>query len=341
MVDKVVLLEPSFRSKLLEYITPSIPRSIFELLITSCLFVTFVVSAYLCSSWSYFLSIPFIILSALTQVRLFILQHDLGHGGLFPNKVVRVILGNLLSILCAIPYFYWAKCHSIHHATANNIDKQNLGSIDLLTVEAYKKLSRTQKWIYRIMHNPWSLLFVISAIYFYFYNRLASSDAKQHPQFSKLELFSPYYTNVLIAMYLFLVIYFLGFMVFLKVLVPIFIVAGMIGMLLFYVQHNFPEAYVARDPAWDPTRAAMQGSSFFKLPFVLRWFTGNIGYHHIHHLLPKIPFYNLPRMYEKHPELQAVNTIRIRDIPKLFQYKLWDEACGKLITWREFKNLNQ
>lgn len=329
----------SLRKRLLTYSIPNKIRSIFEISLTLFLFLFLTTLAYIIFLSNVYIAATLIIPLALIQVRLFILQHDLGHKTLFKATTTNSIIGILLSIFTAVPYFYWRKCHAIHHATANNVHQQGLGSLDILTVDKYLTLKPINKVMYHLYRNPGFLLLIISWIYFYFYNRIPSPQANKHHSINRSDKASIYYTNVLVAAYLFTIIYFLGWKYFVIILVPIYFIAAVLGMLLFYIQHNFPDSYMETKGTWNATKVAMLGSSYFKLPKILAWFTGNIGYHHIHHLVPTIPFYKFPSLYRNYAELQTAATFKIRDIFNLFKYKLLDEKSSKIITWKEFKLL--
>lgn len=324
------------RIELLKYKKPNILRSSWELFITLVAYFICLIAAYQLYAVHFYLCLPIILLGGLLLVRLFVLQHELGHGSLFDNIYVEGVIGSLLSVLTVTPFYYWARCHHIHHATANNLDKQKIGSINFKTVDDYKRLSPLKKLGYRLMFNPWIFLFCGSSFYFILRNRFTTSDVAQHPTTNKIDILSVYYTNILLITYFSLMIAWLGYEFVLIVLLPISFIAAMLGILIFYLQHWFPGVYTVRDKEWNANDSAMLGASYFKLPKVLHWFTANIGYHHIHHLLPKLPFYRLPMVYQQYSELRHSPIIRIQDIPSLFRYKLWDEQQHKLITWKEY-----
>jgi omega-6 fatty acid desaturase (delta-12 desaturase) len=291
-------------------------------------FVALWVAAYLCMPVSYLLSLIFIIPAGAFLVRTFIIFHDCCHKSFFANKRANDIVGTITGILTLSPYFQWRHSHSIHHATNGNLDKRGTGDIWTLTVEEFNQASTWEKWKYRLYRNV-LVMFFIGPIYVflvkYRFNR-KNAGAK--------EKMNTYITNVGIVAFVVGLCLLVGWQTFLLIHVPIFFISGMIGVWLFYIQHTFEDGYFEWDGEWSYAKAAMEGSSFYKLPKVLQWITGSIGYHHIHHLSPRVPNYNLQAVHDLHDELQKVPTISIKMSLQSLRFHLWDDVNKKFVTFK-------
>jgi omega-6 fatty acid desaturase (delta-12 desaturase) len=226
-------------------------------------------------------------------VRIFIFQHDCGHGSFFRSKKANSITGVICSVFTWTPYFYWRRGHGIHHAFAGNLEHRGIGDVYTMTVEEYMKRSRWGRLKYRLYRNPIFLFVLIPVVVFVLWYRFPTSKDRA---MKKAES-SVYWTDLMLSIVLGTVIYFTGFTAFLLVQLPIIIISTMAGQWLFYVQHQYEETYWEHKSEWDFVQAALKGSSFYKLPKVLQWFTGNIGFHHIHHLDPAIPNYMLEKCH--------------------------------------------
>ena len=261
--------------------------------------------AYEAISVSLILSIALSILAGGFVVRVFIIFHDCCHGSFFKNRKVNHFVGTVTGILTMFPYEKWKREHSIHHATSSNLDKRGTGDVWIMSVEEYKKASKLERLQYRLYRNPF-IMFVLGPLYlFLITNRMNRKDARRK------ERRNTYLTNVSIIGITALLIWAIGWSSFLIVQLPIMFVAGSLGIWLFYVQHQFEDSYFEDEADWDYVKAAIDGSSYYKLPRVLQWITGNIGYHHVHHLSPKVPNYNLEQVHESTPPLQQATTITV------------------------------
>ncbi|MFC0014147.1 MULTISPECIES: fatty acid desaturase [Allobacillus] len=287
--------------------------------------------AYEAISVSLILSIVLSILAGGFVVRVFIIFHDCCHGSFFKNRKLNHFVGTVTGILTMFPYEKWKREHSIHHATSSNLDKRGTGDVWIMTVEEYKKASKLERLQYRLYRNPF-IMFVLGPLYLFLVtNRLNRKDAK------KKERRNTYLTNVSIIGITALLIWAIGWSSFLIVQLPIMFVAGSLGIWLFYVQHQFEDSYFEDEADWDYVKAAIDGSSFYKLPRVLQWITGNIGYHHVHHLSPKVPNYNLEQVHESTPPLQQATTITVGSSLKSIRFRLYDEESKTFVHFKEIK----
>ena len=283
--------------------------------------------------WS--LSGPYWITLALAAVaggfltRIFIIFHDCTHGAFFLSKRANGVVGYITGVLTLTPYDQWRRDHSMHHATSGDLDRRHVGGeIWTMTVKEYLAAPWRTRFFYRVYRNPF-IMFLIGPTYiFVITHRFGRSDARTR------ENWNVQYTNLGIAALVLLVVWLIGWVAFLKIYAPIFLISGATGVWLFYVQHQFEEVYWERHEQWRYFPAAMHGSSFYRLPRVLQWFSGNIGFHHIHHLSPRIPNYMLQECHEKNPELCAdVPSIGLWVSLKSFGYRLWDEEANKMISF--------
>lgn len=265
-------------------------------------------------------------------MRVFIIQHDCGHNSFYKSKDLNNIIGTICSIFTFVPYKYWRKGHAVHHAHHAELEERGIGDIWTLTVNEYKEASLFKRIIYRIFRNPIFLFFIGPMFYFILLLRLPIFIPQN---WRNGERSSVWLTNFALATWMGASIYFLGFDIFLAILVPIMFIATSLATWLFYVQHQFEHTYWEHTPEWNYTLAAMQGSSYYKLPRILQWFSGNIGYHHIHHLSPRIPNYNLQRCHDENPIFQQVVHLTIPNSLSTINLTLWDEDMERLVSFRQ------
>ncbi|MEC3692287.1 fatty acid desaturase DesE, partial [Bacillus subtilis] len=260
---------------------PETKNSLIQLLNTFIPFFGLWFLAYLSLDVSYLLTLALTVIAAGFLTRIFIIFHDCCHQSFFKQKRYNHILGFLTGVLTLFPYLQWQHSHSIHHATSSNLDKRGTGDIWMLTVNEYKAASRRTKLAYRLYRNPF-IMFILGPIYvFLITNRFNKKGARRK------ERVNTYLTNLAIVALAAACCLIFGWQSFLLVQGPIFLISGSIGVWLFYVQHTFEDSYFEADENWSYVQAAVEGSSFYKLPKLLQWLTGNIGYHHVHHLSPK------------------------------------------------------
>ena len=265
--------------------------------------------------------------------RLFIIQHDCGHGSFFRSPKANNAVGFVLGVLTLTPYQYWRRTHAIHHATSGDLDRRELGDIDTLTVQEYLARGRWGRLGYRLYRSMLVLL-VVGPLYQFVLKHRLPLDA---PWSWKREWGSVAWTNAALAAVLLVAWRTIGLGTLLLVHGPVLVVTGALGVWLFYVQHQFEDTYWERHPEWDFHRAGIEGSSYLDLPAVLHWFTGNIGYHHVHHLSSRIPNYSLRRCLEENPELRHVTRLTMTGTLRCARLKLWDEERHELIGFRELR----
>lgn len=264
-------------------------------------------------------------------VRLFMLQHDCGHGSMFSSRRVNDWAGRFLGVLTLTPYDYWRFSHAQHHASSGNLDRRGMGDIDTLTVEEYRGLSRTDRIKYRLYRHPLVMLGIGPAYMFLLRHRVPSGALKM----GGIPLRSVIATNICVALLWAGIIYTLGIGVFTFVYLPIVIFSSSLGVWLFFIQHQFDETHWSRNEDWSREDAALHGSSYYDLPRPLMWLTGNIGIHHVHHLSSRIPFHKLPQVLSDHPELKEIGRLTLWDSLRCIRLTLWDEQSNELISFSE------
>jgi len=289
--------------------------------------------AYISLSVSYWLALVPMVLAAGFMTRVFIIFHDCTHHSFFKNRKWNRIVGTITGVLTLFPYEQWGHDHAVHHATSGNLDKRGVGDIWTLTVEEYNAAPLKTKIGYRLYRSPF-VMFVLGPIWvFALRNRFNRKDAR------KKERNNLYLTNVLIVAVIALLCWAIGWQSFLIVHGTIFMVAGSIGIWLFYVQHTFEDSYFEPDKEWEYVLAAVEGSSFYKLPKLLQFLTGNIGFHHVHHLSPRVPNYMLEEAHKNTPPLENVPTTTLATSFRSLKFRLWDEKTKNFVTFREAKKM--
>ncbi len=277
--------------------------------------------------FSYWWTLALSVVAGAFLVRLFILFHDCVHGSFLPSTRANTWVGRLLGILVFTPFDDWRLSHLRHHVGYANLDTRGFGDIWTLTLREYNYSSRLKRWLYRLYRNPVVLLGFGAIFNFLLSNRLPSRKV-QHK-----ERKSVVFTNLAIVGVFLIAAQTIGWQTYLLIQLPVLWLGGMGGIWLFYVQHQFEGGYWARKGEWDPLRAAMEGSSFYKLPNVLRWFSANIGYHHIHHLNARIPNYRLPECYDEVSAVRVKEPLTLRRSLHSFRLKLWDENQEKMVAF--------
>lgn len=289
-------------------------------------------TAYLSLSVSYWLTIPILIMISGFMVRTFILFHDCCHQSFFKSRLANEILGTITGVITLVPYHQWKRSHSVHHATSSNLDKRGTGDMWLLTVNEYANSPLWRRIFYRIYRNP-LVTFVVGPIaVFLIKYRFNGRGAKRK------ERINTYVTNVSIAALYALLCWAIGWQAFVMIQGPIIFLSGLLGIWLFYVQHQFEDSYFENEAQWSYVQAAVEGSSYYKLPKLLQWITGNIGFHHVHHLSPRVPNYNLEKAHHAIPPLQRATTITIGTSLKSLRYRLWDENSKTFVSYKDIKH---
>ncbi len=277
------------------------------------------------------------VLNAGFLVRLFIIQHDCGHGSFFANRHLSDWTGRALGVLTLTPYDVWRRSHSMHHATAGNLDRRGIGDVLTLTVAEYAALTRWGRLCYRLYRNPFVLFGLGPMFLFMLQNRLPFGFMNEGARYWT----SAMGTNAAIAVAVGLILWFGGLMPVLLVFLPTVLVAASAGVWLFYIQHQFEDTHWDREQDWHLHSAALEGSSHYVLPPVLRWFSGNIGIHHVHHLYSRIPFYRLTEVLRDHEELATHKRLTLRESLRCARFHLWDEQRQRLMSFAEALRLQQ
>jgi omega-6 fatty acid desaturase (delta-12 desaturase) len=264
-------------------------------------------------------------------VRVFLIQHDCGHGAFFPSKAANDWTGRVLGVLTLTPYAYWRQTHAVHHATSGHLDRREMGAIDTFTVEEYRAMSPLRRWAYRAYRHP-LVQFGFGPSFVFFIQHRVPVDlmrAGWRPWASAMA------TNVAVGLVAFAMGSWLGWGPFLLVTVPTIAVAASLGVWLFYVQHQFEETHWSRQGRWSRDEAALHGSSYYDLPTPLRWLSANIGVHHVHHLDSRVPFYRLGEVLKERPELKTIGRLTILESLRCVKLALWDEQRERLVSFRE------
>lgn len=320
----------SLREMLKPFQNPTLWRSIMELLLTAApLAALWTAGAFAAAFGLWWLALLISIPAAAFVVRLFMVQHDCGHRSFFRSAWANDWVGRVIGIVTLTPHDCWRRTHGIHHATSGNLDRRELGAVRTVSVKEYEAMTPGQRFGYRLYRNP-VVLFVIGPFYvFFLQQRLPHGIMKEgwRPWVSAMG------TNVALAAIMGAAIWMGGLNILLLVWLPTMLLAAMIGVWLFFVQHQFEETYWARNENWELVEAAMRGSSHYDLPPVLRWLTGNIGIHHIHHVSSRIPFYKLREVLKKNPALKDVNRLSLLASIRCAGLALWDEAGQRLVSF--------
>ena len=316
---------------LARYRQPDRFRAIFELAVTLLPLVGLWALMWWSLGVGYWLTLLLAVPTAGLVVRLFMIQHDCGHGTFFGHRLANDWLGRVLGVFTLTPYDYWKRNHAIHHATSGNLDRRGIGDIDTLTVAEYQAKSRVGRIFYRCYRNVFVMFGIGPAYLFLLQHRLPffQMRAGWRPWVSTMV------TNAGIAGFAALMIWLVGLGPFLAIHLPVSLAAASIGVWLFYVQHQFENVEWQRSGDWTHPGAALAGSSYYDLPAVLSWFTANIGIHHVHHLNSRIPFYRLRQVLRDHPELKTVHRLTIRESLRGIRLSLWCESRKKLVAFRD------
>ena len=316
---------------LARYRAPSVVRSTTELAITAVPLVVIWTLMWATLGIGYWLSLLLAIPAAGLLVRLFMIQHDCGHGAFFRSRLANDWVGRVIGVLTLTPYDFWRSTHAVHHSTSGNLDRRGIGDIDTLTVGEYLARSRWGRLRYRAYRHPLIMFGLGPAYLFLIQHRLPVGLMRQGwwPWFSTMA------TNLAIAILAAVMVRLVGFGPFLLVHLPVTLLAASIGVWLFYVQHQFEDTRWTNEGAWNLHEAALHGSSYYHLPIVLRWFTANIGMHHIHHLCSRIPYYRLPLVLHHHPDLGGIGRLTLGASLGCVRLALWDENQQRLVSFNE------
>jgi omega-6 fatty acid desaturase (delta-12 desaturase) len=333
--DKVRMDTAEWKKIVARFQEPSTPRALWQIVNTFGPYVLLWYLMYLSLAVSWWITAPLAVLAGAFLVRAFIIFHDCGHGSFFKSRAANDFWGFLSGIVTFTPYYHWRWEHSLHHATSGDLDRRGTGDVWTLTVQEYLESSRGKRFAYRLARNP-IVLFVLAPVFlFLIKHRVPKANANRR------ERYSVYWMNLAILGVAVALSAVFGIKAYVLIQLTALMVAGSAGVWLFYVQHQFEGVYWERRDEWDYATAALQGSSFYKLPRVLQWFSGNIGFHHIHHLSPRIPNYNLEKCHRADPVFQTVKPVTLFSSFKALTFRLWDEQRRKLISYRDLRTLQR
>jgi omega-6 fatty acid desaturase (delta-12 desaturase) len=323
-----------WQSLVAQYQSPEVRRSLWQVANSVIPFLLIWYAMYRSLEVGYWLTLLLAIPAAGFMTRTFIIFHDCGHGSFFKSNRANEIVGYITGILTWTPYYYWRHDHAIHHATAADLDRRGKGDVYTMTVAEYMSAPWWKRTGYRIFRNP-LVLFTVGAMFVFMI-----AHRFWLPGTAARERNSVIITDLALALIIATLTGLMGWSKFLMIQLPIMFFTTSVGVWLFYVQHNFDKTYWVHHDQWDFFKAGINGSSFYKLPRLLQWYTGNIGFHHIHHLSPKIPNYKLPECYKDNPQFH-VRPLTIPLSLKSLGYRLWDEEQKMLVGFRELKKYRQ
>jgi len=319
----------SWSARLAPFRHPDLARSIWQLSSTTVLFVAGWLLMYASLRLSYWVTLLLAVPTGFMVIRLFIIQHDCGHGSFFKSTRAADAVGRVLGVLTMTPYSYWKRTHAMHHATSGNLDHRGFGDINTLTVREYLAKTPVQRLKYRLYRHPLILFVIGPSFHFMLVHRVPGIVPREW----RRERRSILGTNVSLAAVVIGMGLLVGFKAFLLVHLPLMAMTASLGVWLFYVQHQFEPTYWEHDEGWSYDAAALEGSSHYELPRVLRWLTGNIGLHHVHHLNSRIPNYRLQRVLDDVPELQTATRITLWQSLRCASLALWDERTRTLVPF--------
>ena len=326
---------PAWREIVARYEKPAVGRSCWQLVNTLVPYVVLWYLMYRSLAISLWLTVPLVLLASGFLVRVFIIHHDCGHGSFFHSRRANDFWGFVTGVLTFTPYYLWRWEHAIHHASSGDLDRRGTGDVWTLTVQEYLEASRWKRFAYRLARNPVILFGIAPSFLFLVKHRFSPVRAASR------ERRSVYWTNLAIVALAAALSMAFGLKAYLVIQIALVMLASTAGVWLFYVQHQFEGVYWERGEDWDFATAALKGSSFYKLPKILQWFSGSIGFHHIHHLSARIPNYNLEKCHRAEPFFQTVKPVTLFSSLKAFSFRLWDEQRHRLVGYRHLRAIRR
>jgi omega-6 fatty acid desaturase (delta-12 desaturase) len=323
----------SWQAIVARYQNPHLGKSLWQIVNTFGLYLLLWGLMHWSLSVSYWLTLLLAPVAAGLLMRVFIILHDCGHGSFFKSNKASDVVGALAGILVFTPYLQWRHEHAIHHASSGDLDRRGVGDVYTMTVEEYRRAPWWKRLGYRLYRSPAVMLGFGPLYVFLISHRFVSKHSGKREKVNLL------LTNLAILAIILIAGATIGFKAYLMIQLPIIWLASTAGVWMFYIQHQFEDTYWKEHPEWKYVAAALQGSSYYKLPKVLQWFTGNIGFHHIHHLSPRIPNYNLEKCFKENPLFQHVTVVTMWESLKTISLKLWDEQQEKMVGFRHLNTL--
>ncbi len=323
-----------WRGVVAKYQQPAIARALLQVATTMLPLAGMLFLMYQALHVSFWITLALAVPTAGLLVRTFIIMHDCAHGSFSPWRRVNEVVGFITGAMTMTAFGQWRRDHALHHASSGDLERRGHGDVDTLTVVEYLALSRMDRFKYRIVRNP-LILFGIGPLHFMIMNRVPPKGSLSTDK----QGWSVWMTNLAILVAVVAASMWVGWRAAFLVYVPPMYIAAAAGIWLFYVQHQFEDTYWKDHGEWDYATSALRGSSYFKLPVVLQWFTGNIGLHHVHHLGPRIPNYNLQRCHDENEIFHAVTVLTIRDSLKTLRLALWDEQTERLVSFAQVRAL--
>ncbi len=331
--DRVLPPTPLASTKLRAAIAPyqraELHRSLWQVANTFIPYLLLWYLMYRSLTVSYWITLALAVIAGGFLIRIFTILHDCGHGSFFSSQRANDILGSICGVFTFTPYFQWRHDHAMHHATTGDLDRRGHSDVYTLTVAEYREMSRLERLKYRIFRHPLLMLLAGPAWAFIISQRVPLAHSRPR------ERRSVHATNLALLVVLGLLSLLMGLKAYLLLQLAVALFAATVAVWLFYCQHQFEETYWAQHEEWDFEMAALRGSSYFHMPRVLQWFTGNIGFHHVHHLNPRIPNYHLEASHNSHPRFQEATTLTWWSSRQCFTFKLWDKQRQQLVRLHE------
>lgn len=331
--DKTQADDRAWQKIIMQYNKPDLRKSIWQIVNSVVPYTIIWYLMYRSLEYPYWVTLLLSVIASGFLIRIFIIFHDCGHRNFFKTKKANETVGKIMGILAFTPFYRWHDQHGVHHATSANLDKRGIGDVWTMTLDEYQKASGKERFIYRAFRNPLVLFLIGPVIVVLFTNRFTNKSL------TKKEKRNMYFTNIVLLGIAAAISLVIGIKAYLLIQLPIILIAHAIGLWLFYIQHQYDEVIWERDPRWEYKSAALHGSSFLKLSPVLQWFTGNIGFHHVHHLSPKIPNYNLAKCHYANEIFREIKPIVFKSTFRALSLNLWDEANRRMIRFSQIPYL--